>query len=254
MNLSRASRPVVRIGSTSQEALEMWQRVRAVAETVPCERWVLIGGLMVQLHALRASPDSPIRSTFDIDVLADGRARPSGTEVVAEMLVDQGFSPEIPYGVGRPLTVHRFRLGEIAVDVLGPDGLRAGHASRTVPPNVTISVPGGSQALRRAETVEVRIPGCRPVLVRTPSLLGAVLLKARSVVGASRDKDRGDLALLLSCIDDPMALREELVGRERRWLVDAHRSFRPDDRGLDDIIGFERTRLARQSYRLLCAE
>jgi hypothetical protein len=90
------------------------------------------------------------------------------------------------------------------------------------------------------------------MLLRTPSLVGAVLLKARSVVGPFREKDRGDLALLLSCVEDPLTLRDELTATERRWIRDAGNSLRPEDPELDDIIGSRRARLARQAYTLLC--
>lgn len=244
--------PIVRIASASPEVLVMWERVNAVAEVLPYDGWVLIGGLMVQLHALRAASTARLRATFDVDVLADSRARPSGTQVAAELLLQNGFAAEVPYGTAKPFTVHRFTKNEIAVDVLGPDGMKGANAPKAQPPNITIPVRGGTQALRRAELIDVRVPGCEPMLLRTPSLAGAVLLKSRSVVGPFRDKDRGDLALLLSCVEDPLTFWDELTSTERRWVGEAGNSLRPEDPELDDIIGPQRARLARQTYALLC--
>jgi predicted nucleotidyltransferase len=245
--------PVVRIAAASPEILTMWERVHAVADVLPYHGWVLIGGLMVQLHALRAATTTQLRATFDVDVLADSRARPSGTQIAAELLLQSGFTAQVPYGTSEPFTVHRFTKNEIVVDVLGPDGMKGTSAPKAQPPNITIPVPGGTQALRRAELIDVRVPGFEPMLLRIPSLVGAVLLKARSVVGPFRDKDRGDLALLLSCVEDPLAFRDELTASERRWVGDAGNSLRPEDPELDDIIGPRRARLARQTYALLRA-
>ena len=49
------------------ETLELWAAVGDLVEMLPGE-WVLIGGLMVQLHALEQGV-SDVRVTGDIDVL-----------------------------------------------------------------------------------------------------------------------------------------------------------------------------------------
>jgi hypothetical protein len=81
-------------------------------------------------------------------------------------------------------------------------------------------VPAGSQALERTEVVEVRLGG-RVGQLRRPSLLGAILLKARAV-GAAPDeaaKHRGDLVFLLGLTRDPRSLAIDLRPPERRWLA-----------------------------------
>jgi hypothetical protein len=131
---------------------------------------------------------------------------------IARALDDDGFELEPPPptdGVS-----HRWRRGELIVDLLAPDGLRGD------PPMLggvrTIQIPGGSQALARTETVEVEINGAI-AHVRRPTLLGAVLIKARSIlVHADPDAQRADLVLLLSLIEDPSALTAQLKGRERK--------------------------------------
>lgn len=77
---------------------------------------------------------------------------------------------------------------------------------------------GGSQALARSRPVPVRLDG-REFELPCPSVLGAILIKARAVgVADDPDKHRRDLALLLAAVDDPRSLREELRATERGWL------------------------------------
>lgn len=78
--------------------------------------------------------------------------------------------------------------------------------------------------------VDVRLiqDGTRPVDIQRgertgqipcPDLLGAILVKARAVeVDDLPDAQRGDLAFLLSLVEDPRQLSAELRGRERSWL------------------------------------
>jgi hypothetical protein len=67
-----------------------------------------------------------------------------------------------------------------------------------------VSVGGGEFALRR------------------PTLLGAILIKARSLMKhADPDSQREDLLRLLAMVDDPRAMAVELRPSERRRLRDA---------------------------------
>jgi hypothetical protein len=87
-----------------------------------------------------------------------------------------------------------------------------------VPPNRTISVPGGSQALERTEVVQVRL-GARAGAVRRPDLLGATLVKARAVdVDDAPESQRRDVAFLLSLCADPAPLDAAIRSSERGWL------------------------------------
>ena len=47
-----------------------WPLVIEVAATLPESSWVLVGGLMVQLHA-RAAGVADVRPTHDVDALVD---------------------------------------------------------------------------------------------------------------------------------------------------------------------------------------
>ena len=87
--------------------------------------------------------------------------------------------------------------------------------------------------------------------IRCPSLLGAILLKSRSVTKKDREQDREDLIRLLTCVQEPRSLNAELKAGERRWLQSAEARLDPGDPGLANLFGSEQLRLARAAYRLL---
>jgi hypothetical protein len=118
---------------------------------------------------------------------------------------------------------HRFAVDGQTVDVLASDGLR--RPPRTDGQFKTIEVPGGSQAIGRSEAVTMLIDG-EPVIVRRPTLLGAILLKARSLRVHRRPEDqRQDLILLLGLMVDPRAASLTMSRSERRWLRVARAAY-----------------------------
>jgi hypothetical protein len=240
-------RAPVRIAPDDPETASLWSDLgRLAAQVLPAE-WTLVGGLMAQLHAYEAG-ETDVRATTPIDILGDARQQATIGKI-AQALDHDGFVLEPPSptdGVS-----HRWRRGGLIVDLLASDGLRGD------PPMLggvrTVQIPGGSQALARTETVEVEIDGVI-ARVRRPTLLGALLIKARSiVVHADPDAQRADLVLLLSLIEDPSAMAEQLKGREQSWLRKCEAQL-----GLDDTVlmaPFPRARVqrARLAYRLLVA-
>lgn len=132
------------------------------------------------------------------------------------------------------------------VDVLAPDGLRS-------PPTlaagvIAIGIPGGSQALSRSESVKLTVEG-RTVELGRPTLLGAVLIKGRSVmVHSDPGSQREDLLRLLSLIEDPRQVAVEVRTSERRWLRDA------EDRlnfGAPSLLNRDAQTRAELAFRLL---
>jgi len=205
---------MIRIVASPREQ-RVWHRLLDLAEVEA--RWVLIGARMVELHALehgrrlgRASPDG--------DALGDALARdPNPVRHIAAILLDWGFEVQRASVLG---TGHAFVQGDVEIDVLAPESLgrRSVHARTTVPPLHTVEVPGGRQALDRAETVEIDVGG-RQGRIRRPNLLGAILIKARAVgVDDVPDSQRQDLALLLSLVEEPDEIAKQLRGGERAWL------------------------------------
>lgn len=177
--------------------------------------WTLVGAQMVMLHAFEAG-EAPGRTTGDVDLLFDVRQHVGATAGATARLLAAHFTETNP---SRDAIAHRFTRGVVVVDVLAPDGLGKRTSRTRIAGGRTVQVPGGSQALARSEVVDVRL-GNRLGQLRRPSLLGAILLKARAI-GAAPDeaaKHRGDLAFLCGLVRDPRVLAGELRKTERGWL------------------------------------
>lgn len=176
--------------------------------------WTLIGARMVQLHAMSTGRAVP-RVSLDADALADVRAMPGATAKLSATLIKHDFELGEASAFG---LAHRFVREGVSIDVLAPDGLNKVSSRLTVGKLHTVEVPGGTQALNRTELREVRL-GRRRGVIPVPSLLGAILLKARAVaVDDVPENQRIDLALLLSLVGDVAPLHEELRPTEKSWL------------------------------------
>jgi hypothetical protein len=200
---------------TSDEAeLGLWRATAELATALPKGSWTLVGAQMVFLLAYEH--DLPIgRTSGDVDLMMDVRALTGATHEASTTLERLGYELDPPSPDGR---AHRFRRGDDVVDVLAPDGAGARVSLFTIPPGRTIAVAGGTQALERSRQVPVLLEG-REIELPCPSVLGAILIKARAVdVAEDPDKHRRDLALLLAMVDDPRSLRDETRKTERGWL------------------------------------
>jgi hypothetical protein len=94
-----------------------WAAVRELVELLPAE-WILIGGLMVQLHAVERGV-TDVRATVDVDLL--GQARPPGAlQAMDAALTRAGFEAAPADFDGY---AYRYVRGAVIVDVLAPDGL-----------------------------------------------------------------------------------------------------------------------------------
>jgi hypothetical protein len=179
-----------------------WNAVAELVELLPAD-WVLIGGLMVQLHAWEHGV-TDVRATVDVDVL--GQARPQRTlQAIDAALVKAGF--------------------------------------KTAPPDID------GFAHRYVRDVCI---GDRLFDLRRPTLLGAVLIKARSLLlHHDPEAQREDLLRLLSLIEDPRAMAAEITRPERRWLRRAESHLRFDE---PSNVPAAAMRRARQALRLLLSE
>jgi hypothetical protein len=240
----------IHIDLIDPDAMELWRTVARVAVVLGDDRrWCLVGGLMVALFAIEAQQAQ--RVTTDIDVLADARARPSGTAWATGRLKTLGATlheskdSELERGF-------RFDVEGQIVDVLAPDGL--GSAGATTSGKLrTIQIPGGTQALNRTEVVEIVVEG-DAVTLRRPTLIAAILLKARALRLHSRPEDqRHDLMTLLGLLDDPRAARREISAKEIGWMRSISDRLSIDDPGFQESFEVNRLRAARAAYRVLVA-
>lgn len=204
---------MIEIPDLGEQFHEMWIELVQLAAMPPAP-WVLIGAHMVAIHGWKRGRE-PIRPSRDADILVNARAIADGTARMSEALIDRdykldGISPE---GIG-----HRFVREGVSIDVLGPDGLGERSNLRTVSGAHTVRVPGGTQALRRKEDVDVSSRSKRGTLP-IPTLLGAILVKMRAIEVADQpDAQRRDVAFLLSLVEDPDPLAVDLSKSERGWL------------------------------------
>ena len=113
---------IVNINPATQEARSLWASALELAQAFGArERWALVGGLMVQLHAFERNRGS--RLTTDIDFLGDSRRRPPMTERMAEILVERGGEMAMP-PVSSESLGYKFDVKGAVIEVLGSEGVR----------------------------------------------------------------------------------------------------------------------------------
>jgi hypothetical protein len=242
--------PEIVIAALEDETMALWRAVASLARSLEDQqiRWCLVGGLMVGLFAIEAGQRS--RPTKDIDILGDARQRPSATEHLASHLLDLGASRLEISGLDREKGF-RFELDGQVIDVLAPDGL--GQPAKTSRQFRTIQIPGGSQALNRIERAALVIDDLRTEIFR-PSLLGAILLKARALPIHSRPEDqREDLVQLLSLVTDPRAVASTMAKTERRWIRAVEGKLDLGNQDLDTRFDPAALTVARAAYPRLIA-
>lgn len=205
-------------------SIDLWLALVELQEDLPGD-WTLIGAQMVALHGLEVGMQPP-HATADADLVVN--ARVVGVEVAnfARALEKAGYRLD---GISADGIGHRFSDGRVSLDLLAPDGIDSARIDlTTIKPARTISVPGSTQALSRSELVSVIVKG-REGRIPRPSLLGAILVKARAVdVDDLPESQLQDLAFLLSLVSDPHELHEGLKSTERGWLRRRIELARPD--------------------------
>lgn len=177
------------------DAVPVWALLFEVAETVPSHEWVLAGGLMVHLHALRAGVDAP-RPTTDVDAVIDVTA--SSFARVAGRLTQRGFAVQQHYRgpVHRLVRLRAVGTAHDIIDLMVPrNAPRTRYAMRPV-----LRAPGADQAIRRRDEYTLRGLAGRLITVGVPDALGSIVSKAVAYEVDSRDRERhlGDLAVLLA--------------------------------------------------------
>lgn len=187
-----------------------WTLVFEVADATPSDSWVLVGGLMVHAHAIRAGVNPP-RPTGDIDLLLNIGARTVSD--VAAPLQSLGFHPLQP---SRGAPFHRFTRGEDIVDVMvANDAPSARWSMRPL-----LRAPAARQALHRSDRY-VLDGATNRVAIGIPDSLSALVVKAAAHAVEQRDRGRHleDLAVLFATIDSVTALGiERLTSRDKRHL------------------------------------
>jgi hypothetical protein len=179
------------------DLLPPWSTVFDVIGATDINEWVLVGGLMVQLHARRAEIPPP-RATKDVDLVVDVATNSASVVVIATALRGLGFEPVVPDARNAP--IYRFQRRTEQVDVMVAD-----HLPTRIQPRYLMrpafAVAAGEQSLRRRDTFVVASTS-RTVTLGAPDVLGALIGKGAASVVDSRDPGRhlDDAAVLLASI------------------------------------------------------
>lgn len=202
----------IRLEPDTDAELRLWRTVAEVAGLFAGWPWVLVGGLMVAIlereHGVKVS-----RTTVDVDALIDVRTMTGATRDAASRLEQAGFLAQ-PTIDG---LAYRFVRAADIVDILAPDNLGPRVDLVTTPPGTTFEAVGGGQALARRRLVTVEVAS-ESFSLPIPTLLGALIIKARVTATSSHPKPRRDLARLLALVVDIEAMRSEMRRTERTYL------------------------------------
>lgn len=192
-----------------------WPLVVELSEALPAASWVLVGGLMVQLHARAAGVPDP-RPTADVDMLVDVLSAGTSVARLVGGLRTIGFEVVEPGWPDAP--THRLRRDAETIDLLVADHLPSNRRPRLLRRPV-MAIDGGTQALARTQQAIVQ-QGDRTIALLIPDVLGALILKAAAHAADRRDRDRHlrDAALLASLITDHATELARLRGSDGKRL------------------------------------
>lgn len=237
-----------------------WPNVAELADVFPDDKWTLIGGLMVQLHAVH-NRLGVIRPTNDVDIVLHIETTRGVPTAAADALESLGYRL-IPSIDPRNDTAHRFVRGNARVDIVTSatdtvDVLVADHAAPRVEEKLRgrsmVRVEGGTQALRRTVNARLNIHPGQVTTLSVPDPFGGLILKAAAYQTDTRERERHlhDAAVLLCCIEDPYSERDRFAGSDRARLAVIEQAL-PDDHPAWRRIPGAARRDGQAALRLLC--
>jgi hypothetical protein len=192
------------------ESDSLWALVAEIAGSLPPDSWVLVGGLMVQAHALRGG-NAVTRQTTDVDALLNLTI--ATVSQIAGSIQSLGFEPSAP-GFGGAF--HRFRKGAQSIDVMVGQDVR--QPVRWAGKDLLRS-PGAAQAIHRADAY-VFNQGSQEYKVLVPDSLGAIIAKAAAHKIDRRDRERHltDVISLLASAPRGTFAGREYSAKDRQYL------------------------------------
>lgn len=196
---------------------EPWPRAFELAAELPNDRWALVGGLMVQAHAMAHGVETA-RVTRDVDAAVRVEAGVYSYTSAASALLSLGYIVD-----DSTRFAYRFKRGSDEVDLMVADHERPPprHARREV-----MAVTGGKQALSRMHDIRFEV-GNAEVSLPVPTLHGALVLKAAAYTVDPRDRERHleDAMTLLACIIDVEPIVADLRGSDRKRILQVLRAI-----------------------------
>lgn len=200
-----------------------WPNVFELAAALPTHEWTLVGGLMVQVHAL-AHGVNVVRPTEDLDLLLHIELSTAVVSRADHAISGLNYSLQEPGDVRRTSSPHyryvrRAEAGRESIDVMVPDHAPP-RAIRRLRGRPMFAVEGGTQALSRTMVYILDDGEGRVIRLSVPDELGALVLKGAAYSVDRRDRDRHleDAAVLAACINDHASEIDRLGGSDRRRL------------------------------------
>jgi hypothetical protein len=192
-----------------------WPNAFEVARVFATTKWTLVGGLMVQAHAL-AHGVTLTRPTQDLDMLLHVQIVVGVPQEAANTL-ESVLKYRLQEPFDRDGPAYRFTRGADQIDVMSPDHARPAPVLRHHP---MFAVEGGKQALDRTMTLALEAAPRDVIELSVPDELGALVLKGAAYISDPRDRDRHlfDAAALAACITDHATERNRLQGSDGKRL------------------------------------
>lgn len=229
-----------------------WSTLFELTAATRTEGWVLVGGLMVQLHARRAGIPEP-RATKDVDLLVDVVSEKESASTIAAVLTSIGFTARVPAAASE--AAYRFERGEEQVDVMVADHLPPKFNPRLLRRPAFVA-PAGEQAIRRRDTfiITSSVTTCT---VQAPDVLGALVGKGAAFIVDNRDPGRHiqDAATLFASIGKVSDLELDALSKnDRKRLTVLVRALSSDTAaGWEHLDGDFRSRGQQALQRLAMA-
>jgi hypothetical protein len=186
-----------------------WPLILQIATATVEDSWVMVGGMMVHAHALRAGV-RPSRPTRDVDMVLDLETFTVGS--VIGPLQSLGFTAQPP---SMQTHLHRFVRDQDIVDVMVRNGVSARWSRFPL-----LAAPGATQALARRDRYALQ-GATASATIAVPDALGAIVCKAAAYDVDRRDRDRhlDDLAVLFASAGPAADLAlDRITTRDRRLL------------------------------------
>ncbi|GGG71674.1 hypothetical protein GCM10011374_40500 [Kocuria dechangensis] len=218
---------------------------------MPPGSWTLVGGLMVQMHALHAGM-IPQRSTTDVDIVLHIETTMSWARTT-QALHQCGYRLQVPNNPKGPS--HRFVHDGDVIDVLIADHVAPKALEMRAAGTNLMRIPGATSALRKTVNCHIARADGSKVVISVPDVLGALTLKGGAYQEDSRDSGRHleDAVVLLGTIEDA----DELVDDQAAWTQNDPRRIRvlarnlPSDHPAWGLLPQRQRLRAQQSLKIL---
>lgn len=232
-----------------------WPLAVELAHLLPTASWTLVGGLMVQLHALHAGM-VPQRSTVDVDIVLHIETDRITWVRTSEALLSAGFGLRQPHNVKAPL--HRFARTHDVIDVLIADHVAPTALDMRASGKTLMPIPGATSALRKTVNCHITLGSGHVATLSVPDVLGALTLKGGAYMEDSRDRGRHleDAVVLLCTVEDADEIAEDASswtrGDPRRIRVLARNL--PEDHEAWSLVRDDRQRRRAQQALSILAQ